>query len=157
MQVKNNPPKKPSIVLFGDTLSNSFCLPKFFPIAYAKESFTHAKTKTPKIIPELKKHFSGRKIVFCREISKLYEEFIRKNVDDLEPFIKEPKGELTVVISEKKIDKNHSQELTESDMNIIKMMINKLSVKEITEIISQNKDISKKEIYNYCLKIKNEI
>jgi hypothetical protein len=40
--------------LFGDTLSNSFCFPKFFPIAYAKESFTHAKTKTPKIIPELK-------------------------------------------------------------------------------------------------------
>ena len=42
-------------------------------------------------------------------------------------------------------------------MNIIKKMINKLTVKEITEIISQNKDIAKKEIYNYCLKIKNEI
>ena len=36
-------------------------------------------------------------------------------------------------------------------------MINKLTIKEITEIISQNKDISKKEIYNYWLKIKNEI
>jgi 16S rRNA (cytidine1402-2'-O)-methyltransferase len=42
-------------------------------------------------------------------------------------------------------------------MNIIKMMINKLTVKEITEIISQTKNISKKEIYNYCLKLKNEI
>jgi len=41
-------------------------------------------------------------------------------------------------------------------MNIIKKMINKLTIKEITEIISHNKDISKKEIYNYCLKIKNE-
>ena len=41
-------------------------------------------------------------------------------------------------------------------MNIIKKMINKLTLKEITEIISRNKDISKKEIYNYCLKIKNE-
>ena len=36
-------------------------------------------------------------------------------------------------------------------------MINKLTIKEITEIIGQNKDISKKEIYNYCLKLKNEI
>ena len=36
-------------------------------------------------------------------------------------------------------------------------MINKLSIKEISEIISHNNDISKKEIYNYCLKIKNEI
>ena len=113
--------------------------------------------KVNKIIPELKKNFSGRKILFCREISKIYEEFIRKNVDDLEIFNKELKGELTIVISEKKIEKNHSQELSESDMNIIKKMINKLTIKEITEIISQNNDISKKEIYNYCLKIKNEI
>ena len=75
----------------------------------------------------------------------------------MEIFNKELKGELTIVISEKKIDKNVSQELMESDMNIIKKMITKLTIKEITEIISQNKDISKKEIYNYCLKIKNEI
>ena len=113
--------------------------------------------KVNKIIPDLKKYFSGRKIVFCREISKIYEEFIRKNVDDLELFNKELKGELTIVISEKKIDKNYSQKLSESDMNIINKMINKLTIKEITEIISQNKDTSKKEIYSYCLKLKNEI
>ncbi len=113
--------------------------------------------KINKIIPEIKKNFNGRKIVFCREISKMYEEFIRKNVDELELFEKEPKGELTVVISERKINKNISKKLTESDMNIINKMINKLTIKEITEIISQNKNISKKEIYSYCLKLKNEI
>ena len=112
--------------------------------------------KINKIIPELKFFFSGRKIVFCREISKLYEEYIRKDVDDLELFAKEPKGELTIVISEKKINKNNSQKLSESDKVIIKKMIKKLSVKEITILISQNKNITKKEIYNYCLKIKNE-
>jgi len=119
--------------------------------------FFISSKKVNKIIPELKKNFSGRKIVFCREISKIYEEFIRKNVDDLEIFNKELKGELTIVISEKKINKNHSQELSESDKIIINKMINKLTIKEITEIVSQNKDISKKEIYNYCLKLKNEI
>jgi len=113
--------------------------------------------KVNKIIPDLKKYFSGRKIVFCREISKIYEEFLRKSVDDLELFNKDLKGELTIVISEKKIDKNYSQKLSESDMNIINKMINKLTIKEITEIISHNKDISKKEIYSYCLKLKNEI
>ena len=112
--------------------------------------------KINKIIPDLKNNFSGRKIVFCREISKLYEEFVRKKVDDLEPFVKEPKGELTVVISEKKIDKKASQVLSESDKNIINKMINKLSIKEITNFINQNRDVSKKEIYNYCLKLKNE-
>ena len=95
--------------------------------------------------------------MFCREISKIYEEFIRKNVDDLDILDMELKGELTIVVSEKKIDKNHSQELSESDINIINMMINKLTIKEITKIVSQNKDVSKKEIYNYCLKLKNEI
>ena len=112
--------------------------------------------KINKIIPDLKTNFSGRKILFCREISKLYEEFIRQNVDDLEQFVKEPKGELTVVISEKKNDKKSSLVLSESDKNIINTMINKLSVKEITNFITQNRDVSKKEIYNYCLKLKNE-
>ena len=118
--------------------------------------FISAK-KVNKIIPDLKKNFTGRKIIFCREISKIYEEFIRKNVDDLGIFDKELKGELTIVISEKKIRKNNSQELSESDINIIRKLINKLTVKEITDIISLNNEISKKKIYDYCLKIKNEI
>ena len=112
--------------------------------------------KVNKIIPEIKKNFNGRKIVFCREITKIYEEFIRKNVDELELFEKEPKGELTVVISEKKINKKLSKKLTESDMSIIKKMINKLSTKEITDILSQTTNVPKKEIYNYCLILKNE-
>jgi 16S rRNA (cytidine1402-2'-O)-methyltransferase len=112
--------------------------------------------KINKIIPDLKNNFAGRKIVFCREISKLYEEFVRKDIDELKPFTKEPKGELTVVISEKKIDKNTSQVLSESDKSIINKMIDIFSVKEITNFINQNRDISKKEIYNYCLKLKNE-
>ncbi len=112
--------------------------------------------KVNKIIPELKKNFKGRKIVFCREISKLYEEYIRKNVDDLELFTKEPKGELTVVISEKKDVKKASQELSESDKVLINKMIKKLSIKEITNFFNYNRNISKKEIYNYCLELKNE-
>ena len=112
--------------------------------------------KINKIIPDLKNNFMGRKIVFCREISKLYEEFVRKDIGELKPFIKEPKGELTLVISEKKIDKNTSQALSESDKSIINKMIDIFSVKEITNFINQNRDVSKKEIYNYCLKLKNE-
>ncbi len=112
--------------------------------------------KINKIIPEIKKNFTGRKIVFCREITKMYEEFIRKDVDELQLFEKEPKGEITVVISDKKISKKISNKLSESDMNIIKKMIKKLSIKEITDIITQISNASKKQIYNYCLELKNE-
>ncbi len=112
--------------------------------------------KINKIIPEIKKNFFGRNIVFCREITKIYEEFIRKSVDELELFEKDPKGELTIVISEKKISKNISQKLSESDKIIIKKMIDKLSTKEISGILSQTINVPKKEIYNYCLELKNE-
>jgi len=76
----------------------------FNKISKSGETFVFfiSSKKINKIIPELKKNFRGRKILFCREISKIYEEFIRKNVDDLEIFNKDLKGELTVVISEKK-------------------------------------------------------
>ena len=112
--------------------------------------------KINRIIPHLKIYFKGRKILICREISKYYEEFIRSNLDELQPFKSEPKGELTIVISEKKIDKKTSQILSESDKRNIEKMINKLSTKEITDLISQNTKVSKKEIYNYCIKLKNE-
>ena len=130
-------------------------LKKLSEFNYSLVFFSSPK-KINKIIPEIKNFFHGRKIIICREITKYYEEYIRKNVNDLELFDKKPKGEITVVISEKIGNKNNSEKLSESDMNIIKKMIKKISVKEIIEIISQNKKISKKEVYNYCLKVKNE-
>ena len=94
--------------------------------------------------------------MICREISKFFEEYVRTNVDELEKFEKVPKGEITIVLSEKKNIKNSSLKLEESDKKIIKKMIKILSIKDIVDLISQNKNISKKEIYNHCLKIKNE-
>ena len=112
--------------------------------------------KINKIIPFIKKNFKGRKILICREMTKFYEEFVRSEVEELELFNNNLKGELTIVISEKKYDKKTSQILSESDKRIVKKMINKLSIKEISNLIHQNNKISKKVIYNYCLKIKNE-
>ena len=112
--------------------------------------------KFNKSIKNIKHHFSGRKILICREMTKFYEEYIRKDVDDLEPFKSDPKGELTIVISEKTKEKNSSIFLSESDKNNIQKMIKKLSIKDITDLISQNTNVPKKEIYNYCLKLKNE-
>ena len=112
--------------------------------------------KINKAIGFIKDFFSDRKILICREISKLYEEHIRTNVKQLELFDKLPKGELTIVLSEKDVKKNIYKNLDESDKKNIKKMIKNLSIKDITDLISQNKNVSKKEIYNYCLKLKNE-
>ena len=88
-------------------------------------------------------------------MTKHYEEFLRAEIENIDTLSFELKGELTIVISEKK-EENASQKLSESDINLIKKMINKLSTKEITDLISSNKNISKKVIYNFCLKLKNE-
>ena len=107
-------------------------------------------------VADLKYYFADRKILICREMSKFYEEFIRTDINTLEPFKIDPKGELTIVISDKKKEKYSSIILKESDKKNIQKMIKKLSIKDITDLISQNTNVSKKEIYNYCLKLKNE-
>ena len=112
--------------------------------------------KFNKSVKNIKYYFSSRKILICREMTKFYEEYIRTNVDNLEPFNSNLKGELTIVLSEKKKEKKSSITLTESDKKKIKIMIKKLSIKDITDLISQNSKVQKKEIYNYCLKLRNE-
>ena len=112
--------------------------------------------KINRIIPILKENFSGRKILICREMSKIYEEFIRSEIDELKLFDKSPKGELTIVISEKRNIKKSTEELSESDKRNIKKMINKFTIKEIIDLINRDNKIQKKLIYDYCLKVKNE-
>tara|TARA_Y100001958_G_C21208729_1_gene534623 strand:- start:936 stop:1799 length:864 start_codon:yes stop_codon:yes gene_type:complete len=115
--------------------------------------FVSAKKMT-KISSILIENFSGRKILICREMTKYFEEFIRTDIDRLKDINLELKGELTIVISEKKQNKKSSQKLSESDKIIIKNMIKKISIKEIINLINRDKKYSKKEIYNYCVCLK---
>ena len=118
--------------------------------------FFISSKKFNKSIEIIKKYFFKRKILICREMTKYYEEYIRTDIKNLEPFKDTPKGELTIVISEKEKIKKASLTLEESDKKNIQKMIKKLSIKDITDLISQKSDVPKKEIYNYCLKLKNE-
>ena len=119
--------------------------------------FFISSKKINKVIPYIKNNFSERKILICREMTKFYEEYLRYKVDDLKSFDENLKGELTIVLSERNKVKKGSLLLSESDKNNIRKMIKKLTIKEIVNLISQNNTIPKKEIYNFCLKIKNEI
>ena len=102
-------------------------------------------------IEYLKTFFSGRKILIGREMTKFFEEYIRTDIDNLKPFHKTPKGELTLVISE---NINNLITFSETDKKKIKKMIKNSSVRDIVNLITEGKKISKKEVYNYCLSIK---
>ena len=116
--------------------------------------FISAK-KFKKSSPYLEKFFSGRNILICKELTKMYEQHFRLKVSKIKDFNIDLRGEITLVISQK--DKAESEkELDEQDRLLIKKLIKTLSIKDIVTVIKKNKDIPKKEIYNYCVQIKNE-
>ena len=105
---------------------------------------------------DIKEFFFNRDIVICREITKYHEEYIRTSVKKLSNVNFSRKGEITVVISEAKKEKLSFIELQESDKKKINKLIKKMSIKDIVKKVSQDREISKKLIYNYCLDLKNE-
>ena len=84
----------------------------------------------------------------------MYEEYFRLDVNDIDKVNINLKGEITLVFSPLALDNENF--LDAEDKKKIKKLIKKSSIKDIIKIISKNKKISKKEIYNFCLNIKNE-
>tara|TARA_Y100000590_G_scaffold27913_1_gene31294 strand:- start:11045 stop:11908 length:864 start_codon:yes stop_codon:yes gene_type:complete len=140
------PEKKNQLKNDFERLSNLDCCIVFFISPH----------KFNKSVEKIKYYFSDRKILVCREMTKFFEEYIRMDVKSLKPFKSDPKGELTIVISERLKDKKTSNILSDSDKSNVKKLIKKLSIRDITDLISQNSNVSKNEIYEYCLKLKNE-
>ena len=118
--------------------------------------FFISPNKFIKRIDDVKEFFSDRDILICREISKYHEEYIRTSVQKLSDLNFSRKGEITIVISEIKKEKLSFKELEESDKKKINKLIKKMSIKDIVKKVSENREISKKLIYKYCLEIKNE-
>lgn len=75
-------------------------------------------------------------------------------MSEVDKLLFNPKGEVTVIISEQ--SNVGEKDLNESDKKKIRKLIYSKSVKDIVRIFSQEKNISKSKIYNYCLQIKNE-
>ena len=118
--------------------------------------FFISPNKLEKRIEDIKEFFFYRDILICREITKYHEEYIRSSVQELSHLNYSRKGEITVVISEIKKEKLSFKELEESDKKKVNKLIKKMSIKDIVKKVSEDREISKKLIYNYCLEIKNE-
>ena len=105
-------------------------------------------------ISRFKKYFFNRKIVIAKEMTKIYEKFIRDNVESIKDIPEILKGELTVVLSKKIKEKNIKKEISESVKIEINKMLKKYSHKDVVEFISKKENLPKKLIYNFCLKLK---
>jgi 16S rRNA (cytidine1402-2'-O)-methyltransferase len=105
-------------------------------------------------LKKFKKHFSGRKLLIAKELTKIHETFFRGNIDDLKIFKDRIKGELTVIISEKNLKKKAFDK--EKIVNKAKKYLKKYSLRDTVDLILETETINKKEVYKLCLKEKNE-
>ena len=101
-----------------------------------------------------KQFFHNRDILIAREISKIHETFYREKVSTIKLFKTVLKGELTIVIS--KIYTNNKYVADNEIINQANKYLDKYSLKDVVELISKKEKISKKKVYEICLKIKNE-
>ena len=105
-------------------------------------------------LKSFKKYFYGRKILIAKELTKIHEILIRDNIDAIKTFNNRIKGELTVIVSEKKIEKRTFNK--EKIVNKAKKYLKKYSLRDTVDIILETEKINRKKIYNLCLKVKNE-
>ena len=102
-----------------------------------------------------KEYFSGRKMLIAKELTKVHETLLREDVDQIKMFDERIKGELTVIVSEKNIEKKSLDK--EKIVNRAKKYLKKYSLKDTVDLILEAEAINKKkEVYKLCLKIKNE-
>ena len=105
-------------------------------------------------IIQFKKYFLDRKILIAKEMTKIHEELIRGKVQSIKSFSEGLKGELTVVLSERIKGKKVKKEISESVKIEIIKMLKKYSHKDVVDLISKKENLSKKLVYEYCLRLK---
>ena len=103
-------------------------------------------------LQKFKNFFSGRKLFIAKEITKLHETFYREDVDKINMFKSQIKGELTIVISEKNIKDKFFDE--KKIITKAKLYLKKYSLKDVVELLFETEKVNKKKIYQICLNIK---
>lgn len=98
---------------------------------------------------DLKNILKNRKIVLARELTKIHEEFIRKNIDELLQEIDNLKGEMILIIEGNKIENKEENELNNLSLEEHYKYYEKqgLDKKEIIKKIAKDRNVNKNEIY----------
>ncbi len=108
-----------------------------------------APHKMESTLKDLKEILNKRKIVLARELTKIHEEFIRKDVDQILENISNLKGEMILII-----EGNTSQNDNQNELNTLTLeehynyyKENGLSKKEIIKKIAKDRNLNKNEVY----------
>lgn len=114
-----------------------------------------APHKIKETLIDLSDILGSRKIVLAREITKIHEEYIRGNIDDVIKNVENPKGEYVIIIEKSSLNKKEKE---------IELLNNKtleehyeyyknkgIEKKEIIKKIAKDRNVQRNEIYKYFL------
>ena len=112
-----------------------------------------APHKMKATLEDLKEILEKRDIVLARELTKIHEEFIRKNIDELLNEIDSLKGEMILIIERNIKIENEEEKLNELSLEEhYKFYENSgLNKKEIIKKVAKDRNLTKNEIYMYFL------
>ena len=147
--------------------TKEFCFIGFLPLnkKLRKEKLSEIEKETKTLIiyeaphklndtlKDLKEILKDRKIVLARELTKIHEEFIRGNIEEIIEKSKDLKGEMILIIegNEKIQEENYLNNLS-LDEHYEFYEKSGLDKKEIIKRIAKDRGVSKNEIYMNFLK-----
>lgn len=112
---------------------------------------------------ELMEVLGDRNISLCKELTKKHESVIRMTIGELiEKFENEkPRGEYVLVIDGKSMEQKEQEKREEwlkvpIEEHLRKYISEGESEKEAMKLVAKDRGISKRDVYQYCIKRKNE-
>ncbi|MCK5897880.1 MAG: 16S rRNA (cytidine(1402)-2'-O)-methyltransferase [Methylococcales bacterium] len=152
--------------------TNRFCFEGFLPrTSSARKTFFTEQLKEPRTwifyesshrilacLDDMASLFPAEtEVVIAREITKLHEVIVKSRLDKiLEVVTNDPnmqKGEFVVMVEGTKIDQG-DQDLTEEQIQILKILLSECSTKTATSIAAQITGVRKKVFYQAALALK---
>lgn len=117
--------------------------------------FYEAPHRLKESLADLLEVLGDRQIAVGREISKMHEEFLRGRVSEIFARLadREVRGELTLVVRGCAESEVSQEELGAEARGLLQ---GGMSVKRVAELLSERYGISKREIYQMALKLKNQ-
>ena len=102
--------------------------------------------------------FKYSNIVVVREMTKIFEEVVRGNAEYLiDHFNKnKPRGEFVILLSQQKETLNNNEEMLNNYLDLINLLVYKISLKDTSIVISKYTKINKNTVYNFIKSLHND-
>lgn len=159
----------------GGLDTSSFCFYGFVPTVtkdkkrlFDKIKYSDIKTKviyeSPKriikLLSEIKKEIPGCAVCICNELTKVHENAVYGKIEEvyekMSSNVDAEKGEYVILINNEPIISDATETISLEAKIVEEMKKNSCSLKDaIKKVSDKNEDVSKKDIYNASLNLKN--